>query len=76
MKLVTTEIEEQKVDVRDLAPGMYVCRLDRPWTFALFTLIPALSLLAYPVVAVFNVCVLAAFGHWRWRQAADSLGGC
>jgi len=38
MKLVTTEIEEQKVDVRDLAPGMYVCRLDRPWTETPFPL--------------------------------------
>jgi len=38
MKLVTTEIEEQKVDVRDLALGMYVCRLDRPWTETSFPL--------------------------------------
>jgi len=38
MKLVTTEIEEQKVDVRDLALGMYVCRLDRPWTETPFPL--------------------------------------
>jgi len=38
MKLVTTEIEEQKVDVRDLVPGMYVCRLDRPWTETPFPL--------------------------------------
>ncbi len=38
MKLVTTEIEEQQVDVRDLAPGMYVCRLDRPWTDTPFPL--------------------------------------
>ncbi|MDQ6601911.1 MAG: hypothetical protein M3Z19_04210, partial [Chloroflexota bacterium] len=27
-----------------------------------------LSLLAYPVVAVFTMCVLVAFGLWRWRQ--------
>jgi HD-GYP domain-containing protein (c-di-GMP phosphodiesterase class II) len=38
MKLVTTEIEEQKVDVRDLVPGLYVCRLDRPWTDTPFPL--------------------------------------
>lgn len=38
MKLVTTEIEERKVDVRDLAAGMYVCRLDRPWTETPFPL--------------------------------------
>ena len=38
MKLVTTEIEEQKVDVRDVAAGMYVCRLDRPWTETQFPL--------------------------------------
>jgi len=38
MKLVSTEIEEQQVDVRDLAPGMYVCRLDRPWTETSFPL--------------------------------------
>ncbi len=38
MKLVTTEIEEQKVDVRDLVAGMYVCRLDRPWTETSFPL--------------------------------------
>src|SRR5215813_10367129 len=38
MKLVTTEIEEQKVDARDLAPGLYVCRLDRPWTETPFPL--------------------------------------
>ena len=38
MKLITTEIEEQKVDVRDLALGMYVCRLDRPWTDTSFPL--------------------------------------
>lgn len=47
-------------------------RLDRPWVFAIFTLILALSLLAYPVVAVFNMCVLVAFGLWRWRQGADA----
>jgi HD-GYP domain-containing protein (c-di-GMP phosphodiesterase class II) len=38
VKLATTEIEEQQVDVRDLAPGMYVCRLDRPWTNTPFPL--------------------------------------
>lgn len=38
MKLVATEIEEQKVDVRDLVPGLYVCRLDRPWTDTPFAL--------------------------------------
>jgi len=43
-------------------------RLDRVGVFALFTFILTLSLLAYPVVAVFNVCVLVAFGLWRWRQ--------
>ena len=43
-------------------------RLDRIGVFALFTLILALSLLAYPVVAIFNMCVLVAFGFWRWQQ--------
>jgi hypothetical protein len=47
-------------------------RLDRPWVFAIFTVIIALSLLAYPVVAVFNMCVLFAFGLWRWRQGTDT----
>ena len=47
-------------------------RLDRPWVFAIFTFILALSLLAYPVVAVFNMCVLFAFGLWRWRQGTDA----
>src|SRR5690242_7414837 len=38
MKLVTTEIEEPQVDVHDLALGVYVCRLDRPWTETSFPL--------------------------------------
>jgi HD-GYP domain-containing protein (c-di-GMP phosphodiesterase class II) len=28
---VATEIEEQRIDTVDLRPGMFVCRLDRPW---------------------------------------------
>ncbi|HEY8291139.1 MAG TPA: hypothetical protein VIG44_01560 [Thermomicrobiales bacterium] len=47
-------------------------QLDRIGVFALFTLILTLSLLAYPVVAVFNMCVLIAFGLWRWRQETDA----
>ncbi|MBF6591994.1 MAG: hypothetical protein IVW57_15905, partial [Ktedonobacterales bacterium] len=47
-------------------------RLDQTGIFALFTLILTLSLLAYPVVAVFNMCVLVAFGLWRWRQATQA----
>lgn len=47
-------------------------RLDHGGVFALFTFILTLSLLAYPVVAVFNMCVLIAFGLWRWRQERDS----
>ena len=46
-------------------------RLDRWPVFAVFTLVLTLSLLAYPVVALFNVCVLVAFGLWRWRAAVD-----
>ncbi|MCA1669622.1 MAG: hypothetical protein LC793_19980 [Thermomicrobia bacterium] len=46
-------------------------RLDRPGVFVSFVLVLALSLLAYPVVAAFNVCVLGAFGVWWWRQATD-----
>jgi hypothetical protein len=46
-------------------------RLDRVGVFIAFTLIVALGLLAYPVVAVFNMCVLVAFGLWRWRQSTD-----
>ncbi len=47
-------------------------RLDRVGVFALFTFVLALSLLAYPVVALFNMCVLVVFGFWRWRQGADA----
>ncbi|MGI8687234.1 MAG: hypothetical protein ACR2M3_01530 [Thermomicrobiales bacterium] len=47
-------------------------RLDRIGIFILFTFILTLSLLAYPVVAVFNMCVLVAFGLWRWRQETDA----
>ncbi|MDQ2784023.1 MAG: hypothetical protein M3Y58_03350 [Chloroflexota bacterium] len=46
-------------------------RLDRIGVFVLFTFVLTLSLLAYPVVAVFNMCVLVAFGLWRWRQATS-----
>ena len=28
---MTTELEEQRIDVADLQVGMFVCRLDRPW---------------------------------------------
>lgn len=47
-------------------------RFDHPAVFAAFTALLTLSLLAYPVVAVFNVCVLTAFGLWRWRDAHDA----
>lgn len=47
-------------------------RLDRPPLFGAFVLLLALGLLAYPVVAVFDLCVLAGFGLWRWRGAADA----
>jgi hypothetical protein len=59
-------------------------RLARPPIFILFVTLLALSLLAYPVVAVFNVCVLGLFGLSRWwlvrgregsRQASLILGG-
>lgn len=49
-------------------------RLDHVWIFSIFTLVLALSLLAYPVVALFNVCVLVAFGVWRWRLATEARG--
>ncbi len=45
--------------------------LDRPAVFGAFVALLTLSLLAYPVVAVFNVCLVTAFGLWRWRGAAD-----
>lgn len=32
------KLEEVAVDVEELSPGMYVCRLDRPWTDAPFPL--------------------------------------
>ena len=47
-------------------------RLDHIGVFILFTFILTLSLLAYPVVAVFNMCVLVAFGLWRWRQETNT----
>lgn len=47
-------------------------RLDRIGVFLVFMFVLTLSLLAYPVVAVFNICVLAVFGHWRWRQVTDT----
>lgn len=47
-------------------------RLDHPGAFSAFVLILTLSLLAYPVVAVFNTCVLATFGLWRWWQATET----
>lgn len=46
-------------------------RLDRPAVFGAFVALLTLSLLAYPVVAVFNVCLVSTFGLWRWRGAAD-----
>ncbi|MHB8648479.1 MAG: hypothetical protein ACYDAR_22075, partial [Thermomicrobiales bacterium] len=46
-------------------------RLAQPRVFSLFVVLLTLSLLAYPVVAVFNCCVLVAFGLWRLWQATD-----
>jgi len=46
-------------------------RLAQPKVFSLFVVLLMLSLLAYPVVAVFNCCVLVAFGLWRLWQATD-----
>jgi hypothetical protein len=46
-------------------------RLHRPALFAAFVISLSLSLLAYPVVAVFNVCVLAGVGLWQWWHATD-----
>lgn len=47
-------------------------RLSRPFLFVGFVVLLTLSLLAYPVVAVFNLCVLSAIGIWWWREAADT----
>ena len=33
-----TEIEERRIAVGELAAGMYVCRLDRPWNETSFPL--------------------------------------
>jgi hypothetical protein len=46
-------------------------RLERPWILALFVALLTLSLLAYPVVAVFNVLVVVTYGSWRWWQATS-----
>jgi hypothetical protein len=48
-------------------------RLGRPATFTAFVVLLSLSLLAYPVVAVFNVCVLAGVGLWQWRREAERV---
>jgi hypothetical protein len=46
-------------------------RLHRPAVFAAFVALLALSLLAYPVVAVFDVCVLTGIGLWRWWREPE-----
>jgi hypothetical protein len=46
-------------------------RLHRPAIFAAFVALLALSLLAYPVVAVFDVCVLTGVGLWRWWREPE-----
>jgi len=46
-------------------------RLAQPRVFSLFVILLTFSLLAYPVVAVFNCCVIVAFGLWRLWQATD-----
>lgn len=47
-------------------------RLHRPATFAAFVGLLTLSLLAYPVVAGFNVSVLVGYGVWQWWRAPDA----
>lgn len=49
-------------------------RLARPPIFALFVALLTLSLLAYPVVAAFNVCVLGLFALVRWRAMGKGTG--
>ncbi|MGI8688755.1 MAG: hypothetical protein ACR2M3_09270 [Thermomicrobiales bacterium] len=44
-------------------------RLGRPVRFGGFVLLLTLSVLAYPVIAVFNVLVVIAVGCWYWRDA-------
>jgi hypothetical protein len=47
-------------------------RWTRPGIIAVFVALLALSLVAYPVVAIFNVCVLGAIGAWWWRHPPDT----
>ena len=47
-------------------------RLRRPAIFAAFVGVLTLSLLAYPVVAAFNLFVLAGYGAWQWWRAPDA----
>jgi hypothetical protein len=46
-------------------------RLGRPSAFTLFAVVLTLSLLAYPVVAIFTACVLGATGWWWWCATRD-----
>jgi hypothetical protein len=46
-------------------------RLHHPALFAAFVVPLSLSLLAYPVVAVFNVCILVGVGVWQWWHATE-----
>ncbi len=49
-------------------------RLSRPILFGGFVLLFTFSVLAYPVVAVFNVLVIVTVGCWYWRDAASREG--
>lgn len=44
-------------------------RLGHRTIFGVFVVLLTLSLLAYPVIALFNALVLVAFGVWRWVWA-------
>ncbi len=49
-------------------------RLGRPILFGSFVLLLTLSVLAYPVIAVFNVLVVTTVGCWYWRDAETPEG--
>ena len=49
-------------------------RLNRPILFGSFVSLLTLSVLAYPVIAVFNVLVVIAVGCWYWRDAETPEG--
>jgi hypothetical protein len=48
-------------------------RLHRPAPFIAFVALLSLSMLAYPVVAVFNVCILVGIGLWQWWRGTERV---